>query len=164
MKISLIVAMTPDRVIGINNTLPWHLPAELQNFRKLTMGHPIIMGRKTYDSINRPLPGRQNIVITTNRDYKKEGVDIVYSVEEALAQCQNTDEAFIIGGAKIFEETIQKADRMYLTWVHANVKGDVFFPEINFNEWKEIEKTSRPADEKNLYAYDVVIYDNLRPA
>lgn len=164
MKTSLIVAMTADRVIGINNTLPWHLPAELQNFRKLTMGHPIIMGRKTYDSIGRPLPGRQNIVITTNRNYKPEGVDVVYSIDAALQQCKDTDEAFIIGGAKIFEETIHTADRLYLTLVHADVKGDVYFPEIKVNEWKETERTYRPADEKNIYAYDVIIYDSLRHA
>lgn len=162
MKTSLIVAMTPTRVIGINNSLPWHLPAELQNFRKLTMGHPIIMGRKTYDSIGRPLPGRQNIVITTNRDYKSEGVDVVYSIKEAIQRCKDTDEAFIIGGAKIFEETINIADKLYLTLVHADVKGDVFFPELNMNQWKEIERTSREADEKNIYNYDVIVYEQIK--
>jgi dihydrofolate reductase len=159
MRLSLIVAMAQNRVIGLNGRLPWHLPAELKHFRAITMGHPIVMGRKTFDSIGRVLPGRRNIVITRNRDYEQEGIEIVYSLDEALDRCKGGSEVFVIGGAHVFEETVDRADRIYLTLVHVTVEGDTFFPKIDFNRWQEVERFSHPADAQNIYAYDFVVYD-----
>ena len=130
-RLSLIVAMARNRAIGVDNHLPWHLPADLKHFRALTMGHPIIMGRKTFDSIGRVLPGRRNIVVTRNRDYRPDGVEIVHSVEEALEKCRDENEAFVIGGAHLYQDAIHRVSRIYVTEVHAEVKGDVFFSEID---------------------------------
>lgn len=150
MTLSLIVAMTKNRVIGHGNKMPWHLPAELQYFKRTTMGCPIIMGRKTYDSIGRPLPGRRNIVVTRNNDFQAPGIEVVHSLKAAIALCGTTD-AFITGGAALYDEALPLVDRLYITEIDATLEGDTFFPALNPAEWQEISRESRPRDEANRY-------------
>jgi len=161
MRLSLIVAMAKNRVIGVDNQLPWHLPADLKHFRTLTMGHPIIMGRKTFDSIGRVLPGRRNIVVTRNRNYRFDAVEIVHSLDEALEICRDENEAFVIGGAHLYEDAMHRVSRIYVTEVHAEVKGDVFFPAIDPSRWQETGRVAHHADPHNAYAWDFVIYDRI---
>jgi dihydrofolate reductase len=130
MIISLIAAMDEHRAIGNDNRLPWSLPKDLERFRQLTYGHPVIMGRKTFESIGRPLPGRTNIVLTKQRDYQAPGCTIVHDLASAFAACADAEEVFIIGGQKLYHDTMAIADRIYLTIVHAHVGGDAHFPEI----------------------------------
>ena len=158
--ISLIWAMDENRVIGKENQLPWHLPADLQFFKKTTMGHPIAMGRKTHESIGKPLPGRENIIITRNNEYISEGCTVLYSVQELIHYAKQLDEeVFIIGGAEIFKGTFPAADRLYITKIYDVFEGDTFFPEINMDEWKLIFKEKGIKDEKNRYDYEFFIYD-----
>src|ERR1043165_1052456 len=133
--ISLIVAMSENRVIGRGGKLPWHLPADLRHFKELTTGHSIIMGRKTFDSIGKPLPNRRNIVITHDRDFRAAGIELAQNLQSALPLTQNEDEVFVIGGAQIFEQSLPRADRIHLTIVHANIEGDTFFPPIDRDDW-----------------------------
>src|SRR5262245_3904331 len=151
--VSIIAAMDRKRGIGFDNKLPWKLSADLKRFRDLTMGHHIIVGRKTFESIGRPLPGRRMIVVTRNRNYKAEGCDVAHSVEDAttLARERGESEVFICGGAEIYAESIRGANRMYLTFVDAEVAADTFFPEFDEQEWIERESFYQPADEKNQY-------------
>jgi len=153
--VSIIAAMDRKRGIGVDNKLPWRLSADLKRFRELTMGHHIIVGRKTFESIGRPLPGRRMIVVTRNRNYKAEGCDVAHSVEDAInmAKKRGESEVFICGGAEIYAESIGIADRMYLTFVEARVAADTFFPEFDEHEWSEGESFYQPADEKNQYAF-----------
>ncbi|HEY6333267.1 MAG TPA: dihydrofolate reductase [Blastocatellia bacterium] len=153
MILSLIVAMDEQRGIGYQGHLPWKLSADLKRFKQLTMGHHIIVGRKTFESIGRPLPGRQMIVITRNPAYRAEGAILVHSVESAIAVAhgRHEDEAFICGGSEVYSETIRFADRIYLTEVHARVDSDTFFPEFNPDEWVLEESSEHPADDKNEY-------------
>ncbi len=140
--ISLIVAMARNRVIGRNNQLPWHLPEDLKRFKQITMGHPILMGRKTYESIGRPLPGRENVVVSRNPHYHPEGVVVEPNLIEALEKRKNEPEIFIIGGSQLFAEGALIAERIYLTLIERDVEGDVFFPEINWdNDYIALEKT-----------------------
>ncbi|WP_075982026.1 dihydrofolate reductase [Bacillus massilinigeriensis] len=158
--ISLLWAMDENRVIGKNNELPWHLPEDLKYFKRVTMGHPIIMGRKTYESIGRPLPGRENIIMTRNQDYKMDGCQIMSSVDELLRfnKAQN-DEVFVIGGAEIFKEVLPFADRLYLTQIHEAFPGDTFFPEIKMDEWKLISSEKGIKNEKNPFDYEFLVYE-----
>ena len=158
-KVSLIVAMANNRVIGINNTLPWHLPADLKHFKALTMGHHILMGRKTYESIGKPLPGRTSVVITRNPNYIANGVTITHTLEDAIAMCGDDSEIFIIGGAELYCQAIQLADRIYLTEIELEITGDAHFTELNKDVWQEIERISHAPDEKNLHWYHFLIYD-----
>jgi dihydrofolate reductase len=153
--VSIIAAMDRKRGIGVDNKLPWRLSADLKRFRELTMGHHIIIGRKTYESIGRPLPGRRMIVVTRDRNYNAEGCDLVHSLEDAidLARERGESEAFICGGAEIYAQSIDVADRMYLTFVDAEVAADTFFPEFDEQEWRERESLYQPADEKNQYPF-----------
>ena len=153
MIVSLIVAMDERGGIGKGNRLPWRLSADLKRFRELTMGHHIVMGRKTFESIGRALPGRQTIIITRNRELKVEGCSIAHSVDEALrlAEGRGETEAFICGGAEIYAQTIERADRLYLTEVHAKVDADIFFPAWDRSLWREAQSEDYPADEKNQY-------------
>ena len=130
MIISLIAAMSENRVIGVGNRIPWSIPSDLNRFSEITMGHPVIYGRKTFESIGRPLPGRKNIILTGQRDYRVEGASVVPCFEDALALCKGEDEVFICGGGALYQETILRADRIYLTVVHRVYEGDAFFPEI----------------------------------
>lgn len=133
--LSLIVATAKNRVIGLNNTLPWHLPEDLKRFRALTTGHHIIMGRKTYDSLGRLLPGRTTVIVTRNQSYKVEGAIVVHSLEDAIAACSNDQEVFLIGGAELYKDGLKLADKLYVTEIDAEFEGDAFFPEFNLSEW-----------------------------
>jgi len=154
--------MAENRVIGVNNTLPWRLPADLKHFRQLTTGHAVIMGRRNYESIGKPLPDRTNIVVTQNPHYQAPGCVVVHSIDEALRRTANDPEIFIIGGAKIYEQTLDRANRLYLTLVHATISGDTYFPEFNRAQWIEREKEWHEADEKNSCAYSFITFDRQR--
>ena len=162
MRIALIVAMAENHVIGRNNQLPWRIPADLRHFKALTLGKPVIMGRKTYESIGRPLPGRDNIVITADSAYQAEGCQVVHSVEQALEAAGSCEEAMIIGGANLYRQTLENADRLYLTLVKAEPEGDTWFPEIELQQWREIERQAHAADESNEYDYDFVVLERAR--
>ena len=153
MKLSIIVAISENHVIGRDGGLPWHLSADLKNFKRLTMGHPIIMGRKTYDSIGRPLPGRTSIVITRQDSYQPDGVETVGTIADALKRAEPSDEAFVIGGAEIYRLALPLADRLYVTRVHATVEGDVMFPELDPTEWQLQSAEPHKADEQNDFDF-----------
>jgi len=161
MRVSLIAAMAENRVIGRDNQLPWRLSADLQHFKALTMGKPIIMGRKTYESIGQPLPGRTNIVITRDSAFQAEGCEVVHSIEQALAVARDCEEVMVIGGANLYRQMLDRADRLYLTLVRAEVEGDALFPEIG-QQWREVERESRRADDKNQFDYDFVTLERVR--
>ncbi len=158
MIISLIAAMGKNRVIGRNGKLPWSMPADLKFFRDTTMGKPIIMGRKTFESMQNPLPDRKNIVITHDKDYKAKGAVVVHSIDEALKAAKNSEEIMVIGGQKIFEQFMQKAKRIYLTIIGGNFEGDTFFPKLG-KEWKEIKKEEHKGDEKNPHDYSFLMLE-----
>jgi dihydrofolate reductase len=161
-RLSLIVAMTKNRVIGKNNALPWHLPADLKHFKSLTMGHHIVMGRKTYESIGKPLPGRTSVVVTRNVNYSMPGVIVVSSLEAAIAACGDDAEIFVIGGAELYRQAINLADRIYLTEIDADISGDAYFTELGRKLWLETERESHAPDEKNAYPHHFVIYERIR--
>lgn len=155
----MIVAAAENGVIGRRNQIPWRMPAELAYFKKVTMGHPIIMGRKTHESIGRTLPGRRNIVITHHNDYTPaEGTEVVGSLDNAFKLVEGEDEVFIIGGASIYEQVMPVADRLYLTKVHASVDGEVYF-KYDTSEWKEVSREPHQADDKNQYAYEFKVLE-----
>ena len=158
-RVSLIVAMAKNRVIGKNNSLPWHLPADLKHFKALTMEHHIVMGRKTYESIGKPLPGRTSVVVTRNVKYSMPGVIVANSLKAAIAACGEDQEIFVIGGAELYRQAIALADRIYLTEIDANMEGDAHFTELDFNAWQESARVSHSPDEKNRYPYHFVVYD-----
>ena len=157
--ISLLVAVAKNGVIGSKGKLPWRLPADLKRFKELTMGHHIVMGRKTYDSIGRLLPGRKTVIVTRQDDYQAPGAIVVHSIADAIGVCKDDDEAFVIGGAEIFRETVPLADRIYLTEIHANFEGDVFFPDWKKKEWKEIKRCN---ERQGDLEYDFVTYERAR--
>lgn len=156
MHISAIVAMSENRVIGRNNQLPWHLPADLRHFKQITMGHPIVMGRKTYASIGRPLPGRRNIIISRNTNFQTQGCEVFNTIDDALLALKNAEDIFVIGGAQLFEEFLPRIETLYLTVVHADISGDVFFPEMDSSQWQEIVREDHLADGDNEYAYSFI--------
>ena len=155
MKISISCAMGENRVIGINNQLPWHLPNDLKHFKKITLHKPIIMGRKTFESIGKPLPDRENIIVTRDKNYTAPNCIVVHSLEEALDQIE-APEVIIIGGAKMYEQALRIATTLYITIIHQAFQGDTFFPEINQDDWKEIAREDYEADEHNDYDYSFV--------
>jgi len=161
MRISLIVAMDQNNGIGYQNQMAWHLPAELKRFRSLTMGHHLIMGRKTFESIGKPLPGRTTIVVTRNQAYRSEDCFIAHSITDALdlAKAQGENEVFICGGNVIYQETLGVADRLYLTRIHAKFQTDIFFSEFDVSLWQEISTENHPSDEKNPYPFTFHVYD-----
>lgn len=166
MTISLIAALTRNRVIGKNNDLPWHLPDDMKYFMQTTKGHYVIMGRRNYESIPakyRPLPDRTNIVVTRQAHFHAPGCIVVHSLSEGLdtAAKSGEHEVFIIGGAQIYREALPLAQRLYLTEIHAELDGDTFFPELNLSEWKEISRQHHPADNRHQFAFDFVIYDRI---
>ena len=160
--ISIIAAMDRNRLIGNNNQLPWHLPADLAHFKKLTMGKPIIMGRKTYESIGRPLPGRKNIVLTRDATFQAEGVFVANSLQQALEHVASADEAMIIGGSAIYELALSRADRLYITYVENSYQGDAWFPEIDSAEWDVIATEQHAADRENLSDMQFVTYQRKK--
>ena len=162
--ISIIVAQSRNRAIGKDNDFPWHLSDDLKNFRKLTIGHPVIMGRGNYDHlikrIGKILPDRLNIIVTRNRSFKAVGAEVVHSLDEALGLAQKNDsEVFIIGGAQMFEHALPVAERIYLTEVDYEFDGDAYFPALNPNDWTEISREHHPKDEKHQYSFDWVVLD-----
>lgn len=159
-RISLIVAMAKNRVIGNNNQMPWHLPADFAYFKKVTLGHPVIMGRKTFLSIGRPLPARRNIVVSRNPAFRADGIDLAASLDEAVNMCQN-EKPLVIGGASLYAEALSRVDRVYLTEVDATPDGDTFFPELDEKAWREISRERREADEKNVHAMEFVVLDRI---
>lgn len=157
--IAIIVATDQQGVIGKDNDLPWRLSADLKYFRRITMGKPLIMGRNTHESIGRPLPGRHNIVMTSEPDYEAEGCTVVHSVEEALSACGDSDEVMVMGGASLYRQMLPLADRIYLTQVHAIVEGDTWFPEWQQEQWLQVASEHHHADDANEYDYSFLIYD-----
>ncbi len=161
MIISIIAAMADNRVIGIDNQLPWRLPADMKWFRQQTIGKPVIMGRKTYDSIGKPLPKRRNIIISRDETLKIEACEVVNTTHAALQLCRDEKEVMIIGGASFYKQTLPLADRLYLTLVHAEIKGDAWFPEINLNQWQEVERINHAADEVNAFDYSFLVLKRI---
>ena len=160
MIISLIWAMADDRAIGIENRLPWKLPADMRWFRQHTLGKPIVMGRKTFESFgSKPLPERTNIVITRDTNYQAKGSVVVNTIEEALKAAGDVHEVMIIGGASFYEQMLPKADRLYVTQVHGQFEADAFFPEFDMTGWQESLHEDHDIDEKNSYRYSFSIYD-----
>ena len=153
MIISIVVAIAENNAIGKENKLLWHLPADLKHFREVTTGHTIIMGRKTYDSVGKPLPNRRNIVITRKSGLEIPGVEVVHTLEEALVLCDEDEEVFIGGGAEIYKMAMSLTDKIYLTVVKGIFDADTFFPEIDPNNWEETESISFEPDEKNAFGY-----------
>ncbi|MBU0679540.1 MAG: type 3 dihydrofolate reductase [Verrucomicrobia bacterium] len=162
MTISIIVAVSNNGVIGAQGSLPWRLSADLKRFKALTMGKPIIMGRKTHESIGRALPGRQNIVITRDREFSAEDCTVARSPESALAAAADSEEIMIVGGAAVYAAFFPSARRLYMTRIHADVKGDVFLSGFVPEEWVEVESEHHPADEKNEFPYSFAVYERKR--
>ena len=165
MKLALIWAMSRNRVIGRNNALPWHLSEDLRYFKRVTMGKPIIMGRKTWESIGRPLPGRTNIVITRDQNFQAAGVRVVHSLDDALRLAEHVgviegaEEVIVIGGAEIYALALPKAERLYLTQVHAEVEGDAWFPEFDLSQWQELAREDFKAEGPNPYPYSFIVLE-----
>lgn len=160
-RLSIIAAMAQNRVIGIGNTLPWRLPADLAHFKALTMGHHMVMGRKTYESLGKPLPGRTSVIVTRDAAFSAPGCVVVHSLGEAVAACEGDAEAFFIGGADMYRQALDVAQRLYLTEVKTAVAGDAWFPEFDRTVWREVARTRCLADEKNPHDYDFVVFDRV---
>lgn len=156
--LSGIAAMSENHVIGKNNQLPWHLPADLRHFKNITTGHPILMGRKTYQSIGKPLPNRINLILTHDKTFKADGCLVVSSIEEALqsAPCMGSEEVFVIGGAEVYKQLMPSIQRLYLTIIHHTFVGDAYFPQIKSQEWREIKREDHLPDNENPYAYSFI--------
>jgi len=168
MLISIIAAIGRNRIIGNKNALPWQLPADLQYFKQLTLGKPIVMGAKTFESIGRALPGRFNIVLAQSVDYPAERCQIATSIPEAIGLAEKSDlgqksnELMVCGGCSVYGQFLPLADKMYLTFVEGDFDGDVYFPEYDLAEWQEVERTFRPADEQNPYNLNFVIFEKRK--
>ncbi len=164
MHLSVIVAVAENGVVGRNNALPWYLPADLMYFKKVTMGKPVLMGRKTFESIGKPLPGRSNIVLSRDRAYAAEGVKVVASLQQAvelasdIAIIDGRDELMVIGGADIYALAIPLADRLYITEVHAEVDGDAYLPAVDWSQWREVSRQRNAAVEPNRHDFSFVVY------
>jgi dihydrofolate reductase len=161
MKISIIVAASTNNVIGRDGGLPWRLPEDLKRFKQITMGKPMIMGRATWDSIGRALPGRQNIVMTRQEAFAAEGCDVVATIDEALEAAGDVEEVMIIGGGNLYEQFLPKTERLYFTRVHARIDGDTYFPEILENEWELVSEELFPACVDREYAFDMLVMDRI---
>lgn len=157
-QVSIIVAMALNHTIGINNTLPWRCPEDLKHFKKLTMGHRMIMGRKTFDSIGKPLPGRTTVVVTRNPSLSIEGCIVTRSLDEAIKTCANDEEIFIVGGADIYTQALSLASKLYITEIQQEVKGDANFPAFDKNEWREISRDKHTQQEPQALKFDFVTY------
>ena len=163
-KIAMIAAMAKNRIIGADNAMPWHLPADLKHFKSVTLGKPVVMGRKTYESIGKALPGRHNIVISRQIDYQLEDADVVTTIEEglALAKTNDVEEIMIIGGGTLYDAMLPHADRLYLTFIDLDVEGDTRFPDYQTDfQWQSVSEESHSADEKNPHNYTFVCLDKI---
>ncbi len=156
MKISLIVAMAANRVIGSNGQMPWHLPADLKRFKQITWGSPIVMGRKTFEAIGKPLPGRSNIIVSNNKSYSQPDCQVFSDVESALRHCSQCAEVFVIGGATLYQALLPKADYLYLTEIKKEFVGDTYFPEIDKSQWQEIERQCIESDQVVDFSYNFI--------
>jgi dihydrofolate reductase len=161
MKIAGIVAMSENRVIGNDNQLPWHLPADLKHFKTITMGKPILMGRKTFESIGRALPGRCNVIITRDESFQAPGCVIANSIETALSAVSYSEEIFIIGGAALFQQMLPMIKRLYITLIHHYFMGDVYLPNINEAEWHETHREDCQPNSENPYSYSFITLDRV---
>jgi len=159
MIVTLIVAVADNGVIGRDNGLPWHLPEDLKRFKRLTLGKPIVMGRRTYDSIGKPLPGRQNIVVTRDPNYRPEGVSVVHDPEAALRAAGEAAEVMVIGGAELFRVFLPRARRIHLTRVHGDVAGDVMWPALDSREWQVVEREAHGLDERHAFAMTFEVWE-----
>lgn len=151
--------MARNRVIGVNNAIPWRLPDEQQLFKRLTMGHHIVMGRRTYESIGRLLPGRTTVVVTRQSDYAVPGAIVAHSLDDAINAAARDEEVFVIGGAELFKEALPRADRLHLTIVDAEPEGDTFMPEIDLANWEEVSREEHPADARHAHPYSYALYE-----
>lgn len=158
-RVTLVVAAAEGGVIGRHGAMPWHLPADLAHFKRVTMGHPIVMGRKTYASIGRALPGRLNVVVTRDRAFAAPGVTAAHSLDEALAACGDAAEVMVIGGGELYREALPRAARVHLTRVHASIDGDTYFPALEPAEWHETAREERPADAANPHAMAFLTFE-----
>jgi len=158
--ISLIWAMDKNRLIGKDNQMPWHLPAELAYFRKVTTGHPVLMGRRTYESIGKPLPNRTNVILTRNEEYKPEGCIVIHSIEEALERFGG-QLLFIIGGAQIYRQFLPYAEKLYVTLIDHEFAGDEYFPELDWENWRQISVEPGITDERNPYSYSFQVFEAI---
>jgi dihydrofolate reductase len=161
MTVSLIVALSSNGVIGCDGGLPWHLPADLRNFKRTTMGHHLIIGRRTWEEVGKPLPGRDMVVVTRSQNFAPEGIRVVRSLEQALEIAAADDEPFIGGGAQIYRLALARdlVERIYLTRIHAKVEGDTYFPDIDLDKWKLVSEDHHEADHKNEFAYAFLVYE-----
>jgi dihydrofolate reductase len=162
--VTLVAAVAENGVIGSGNRMPWHLPADLKRFKTLTMGKPILMGRKTLEAIGKPLPGRRNLVLTRAAGLQVPGIEIVHSAEQALATCAEAPELMVIGGAEVYRLFLPLAQRMHLTRVHAPIVGDTRFPNCDWSEWRKVERSTHPVDERNRYAMTFLVLERSPPA
>jgi dihydrofolate reductase len=162
MTISIIVAMDRSGVIGKDGVLPWHLSDDLRRFKRITLGKPIVMGRRTYESIGRPLPGRTNIVVTRRSDYRAPGCLIAASLDDAIRKADGAEELMVIGGAALYGDALGRAERIYLTEVDAEIGGDVRFPEFDRSGWCELSREHHPADERHDYGFSFVVLERAR--
>jgi len=162
-RISIIVAASANNVIGVAGVLPWRLPEDLRRFKAVTMGKPMIMGRATFESIGRTLPGRRSIVLTRQPGYQAKGCDIVVSIEEALASAGDVEEVMVIGGGEIYRQFLPLADRIYLTQVRAETEGDTLFPELDMSDWKVISVEEFPAGDEREFGFDVETLERVAP-
>jgi dihydrofolate reductase len=160
MIVTFVVAAAANNAIGKDNQLLWNLPTDLKHFKQITSGHTIIMGRKTFDSMGKPLPNRRNIVITRNRDLKIEGAAVTQSLDEALDMCNNEAEVFVIGGAEIYKAALDRTDKIYLTRVHKFFEGDAYFPDLDPEIWIEVAREDHPADEKNPIDFSFITLES----
>lgn len=155
--------MDEDRVIGIDNRLPWHLPADLHYFKKITLNKPVLMGRRTWDSIGRPLPGRRNIVVTRDATFRPQGCEVFHSVDEALSATREADEVMVIGGASFYAQMLPAADRLYVTLLRGeHFEGDAHFPQWPAEQWLEVSREDHSRDEKNPHDYSFIVYERKR--
>jgi len=167
LTLSIVVAVAENGVIGKDNQLPWHLPEDLKYFKRTTMGHPIVMGRKTFESIGRPLPGRTNIVVTRQEQWQADGVEVAHSLDDALAIANKVgandgvEQAMLIGGAELYKQGLAACKHLYLTEVQAAVDGDAFFPELDRSEWREVRRESHLASDNNPHAYAFVLFERI---
>lgn len=157
-KLSIIAAMDTNRVIGFNNDIPWHIPHDLKRFKRLTSGHTIIMGRKTFESLGKPLPKRRNIVITSRSDYKAPGIEVVKSVEDAIRIADRKEENFVAGGANIYEQFLPYADKLYLTHIKGEFKGDTYFPRIDYSQWEVVEEEKHVTEDDKQIEFTYKTY------
>ena len=161
MQLSIIVAVAENNVIGAGNQLPWRLPDDLRRFKALSLGKPVVMGRRTFDSIGRPLPGRTNIVISRQPGLRIDGCVVTPSVDAAFAAAQPAPEVIVIGGAEIYRQVLPRTNRIHLTRVHARIEGDVFFPELRAEEWREVDIEHHPADDRHAHPFSFITLERI---